>query len=57
MLQTPVSIWRTIWVYYDLTHNSMYLDMGFETLNLKSCESKLGEATRISLHDDKYTRS
>ena len=26
--------------YYGLSHNSMYLDMGFETLNVTFCESK-----------------
>ena len=29
------------WMYYGLAHHSVYLDMGFETLNLKFCESRL----------------
>ena len=31
--------------YYGLTHDSMCLDMGFETLNLISCEFGLRELT------------
>ena len=29
------------WIYYGLTHRSMYLDMGFETINLNYCELKV----------------
>ena len=30
------------WTYYDgLAHNSMYLEMGFETLRLSFCEYNL----------------
>ena len=28
------------WIYYGLTHNYMYLDLGFETLKLNFCELK-----------------
>ena len=28
-------------IYYGLAHNSMYLDMGFETLNFIVCKLKL----------------
>ena len=39
-----------IYIYnYGSTPRPMYLDMGFETLNLKFCESKLWELTVVAL--------
>ena len=29
---------ETCWIYHGVTHNSMYLDVGFETLDLNLCE-------------------
>ena len=36
------------WIYYGLTHGSMYLDIGFETLDFKISELKLRELTVVS---------
>ena len=37
--------WEERWFHNGSTQHSMYLDMGFETLKLKSCESKAWELT------------
>ena len=37
--------WEELWIHDVLTHGSMYLDMGFETLSLDFCELKSWELT------------
>ena len=37
--------WDKCWIYYGLAHESMYLDMGFEIRNSKSCKFKSWELT------------
>ena len=44
------------WIYNGLTHNSMNLDVGFETLNLKLCEFNLRELTVEVSHAEEAQR-